>query len=84
MTTIQAIAIVMAVVQFAKKVLPTVIQGAVAVALVIVTSVAVTAYKFLAEGLPFTLEVVTFLISVIVGAMSAYSLIKVASRDDTR
>lgn len=77
-TTAAAIAIVVAIVQFLKKVLPQFIQGPVAIVLVVLASVGVTAYKFLSEGIPFTLAAITFLISVIVGALSAYSLIKVA------
>lgn len=78
MTTIAAIAVVMAIVQFLKKVLPQLIQGPVAVVLVVLSSLGVTAYKFISEATPFTLAAITFLISVIVGALSAYGLIKVA------
>ena len=78
MTTIAAIAVVMAIVQFLKKALPQLIQGPVAVVLVVLASLGVTAYKFLSEGIPFTIAAITFLISVIVGALSTYSLIKVA------
>jgi len=79
MTVIAAVAVVMAVVQFAKKALPTVIQGAFAVGIVVVASAGVTVYKYIAEGLPFTFAAVTFLIQVVVGAMGAYGLVKAAA-----
>lgn len=79
MSTVTAIAIVMAIIQFCKKLLPTLVEGTVAMVLVVIASVGVTLYKFIAEGLPITLAALTFLIAVIVGAMSAYSLIKVAT-----
>lgn len=78
MTTVAAIAVVMAIVQFLKKAFPQIIQGSVAVVLVILASAGVTVYKFLSEGTPFTFAAITFLVTVIVGAMSAYGLIKVA------
>jgi hypothetical protein len=78
MTQLQAIAVVMAIVQFLKKVLPNVIQGPVAVVLVVLASVGVTAYKFLSEGTAFTFAAITFLIAVIIGALSGYGLLKVA------
>lgn len=79
MTVVAAVAIVVAVVQFAKKALPTVVQGAVAVGLVVVVSAGVTAYKHVAEGLPFTIAAITFLVQVIIGAMGAYGLVKAAA-----
>ena len=82
MTTVAAIAIVVAVDQFAKKVFP-LIQGTAAVALVIAASVAVTFYKFVNEGLPLGFAAITFLVPVIVGALSAYSLVKVAGGNGT-
>jgi hypothetical protein len=78
MNTVSAIAIVMAVVQFVKKLLPSIVQGTVARVLVILTSVAVTLYKFLNEGLPLTFAAITFAVTVIIGALSAYSLVQVA------
>jgi tellurite resistance protein TehA-like permease len=78
MTTAAAIAIVMAIVQFFKKVFPTIVQGTIAIALVFVSSIGVTLYKFLNEGLSLTFVAVTFLVTVVIGAMSAYSLLKVA------
>lgn len=78
MTTAAAIVIVMAIVQFFKKLLPLFLQGTAAVVLVVLSSVGVTLYKFLSEGIPFGLDAITFLISVIVGSLSAYSLIKLA------
>lgn len=83
MTTVTAIAIVMGIVQFLKKALPKIIQGPVAVILIILSSVGVTAYKFISEGIPFTFAAITFLVSVIIGAMSAYELIKVAGGKKT-
>jgi type IV secretory pathway VirB2 component (pilin) len=82
MTTISAIAVVMAIVQFVKNIFPF-IQGNIARALVIVVSVAVTLYKFIGEGLPLNLVAVMFLTCVIVGALSAYSLVKVAGGNGT-
>ena len=78
MTTVAAIAIVMSVVQFAKKLLPTVVQGAVGEALVVVVSIGVTAYSYISTGKPLDFGAITFLIAVIVGSMSAYALLKVA------
>jgi hypothetical protein len=78
MTTVSAIAIVMAVVQFFKKLLPSLVQGTAARVLVILASIAVTLYKFLNEGLPLTFAAITFAVSVIIGALSAYSLVQVA------
>jgi len=82
MSNVEGIAIVVAVVQFAKKVFP-LIQGTAAVALVIAASVAVTFYKFVNEGLPLGFAAITFLVPVIVGALSAYSLVKVAGGNGT-
>ena len=80
MTVAIAVGIVLAVVQFVKtKLLPTVIQGAVAVVFTVIVSVGVTAYKYVAEGLPLDFGAITFAIQVIVGAMGAYGLVKVAS-----
>ena len=76
MSTVSAIAIVMAAVQFFKKLLPSVVQGTAARVLVILASIAVTLYKFLNEGLPLTFAAITFAVTVIVGALSAYSLLK--------
>jgi len=78
MTQVQAIAIVMAVVQFLKKWLPNVIKDVVATVLTIAMSVAVTLFKFLSEGLPLNFGAITFLLEVIIGAMGAYSLVTVA------
>ena len=78
MTTVSAIAIVMAIVQFFKKLLPSLIQGTAARVLVILASIGVTLYKFLNEGLPLTFAAITFAVTVIVGALSAYSLVQVA------
>jgi hypothetical protein len=83
MTTVAAIAIVMAIVQFLKKALPQLIQGPVAVMLVVLSSVGVTAYKFISEGGFNPITAITFLFSVIVGAMGAYGLIKVAGGSET-
>lgn len=80
MTVAAAIAIVVAVVQFVKtKLLPTVIQGAVAVVFTVIVSVGVTLYKYVAEGLPIDFGAITFCIQVVVGAMGAYGLVKVAA-----
>jgi len=78
MSVIQAIAVVMAVVQFIKKPFPLIVEGMVAKVLVILASVAVTLYKFISEGLPLSFAAITFAVEVIIGALSAYSLIKVA------
>ena len=78
MSTVESIAIVMAIVQFFKKLLPNVVQGTAARVLVILASVGVTLYKFLNEGLPLTFAAITFAVSVIIGALSAYSLVQVA------
>jgi type IV secretory pathway VirB2 component (pilin) len=82
MTTVSAIAVVMAIVQFVKNIFPF-IQGNTARGLVIIVSVAVTLYKFIGEGLPLNLVAVMFLVCVIVGALSAYSLVKVAGGNGT-
>jgi len=78
MTTVSAIAIVMAVVQFFKKLLPSLVQGTAARVLVILASIGVTLYKFLNEGLPLTFAAISFAVTVIIGALSAYSLVQVA------
>jgi len=78
MNTVEAIAIVMAIVQFIKKLLPDVVQGTAARVLVILASVGVMLYKFLNEGLPLTFAAITFAVTVIIGALSAYSLVQVA------
>ena len=78
MSTVESIAIVMAIVQFFKKLLPNVVQGTAARVLVILASVGVTLYKFLNEGLPLTFAAITFAVTVIIGALSAYSLVQVA------
>lgn len=78
MTQVQAIAIVMAAVQFAKKWLPNVVKDVVATVLTVLVAVAVTLFKFLSEGLPLTFGAITFLMEVIIGAMGAYSLVTVA------
>ena len=76
MTTVSAIAIVMAVVQFFKKLLPQFVQGTAARVLVVLASVGVTLYKYINEGLPLTFAAISFAVTVIVGALSAYSLLK--------
>ena len=78
MSTVESIAIVIAIVQFFKKLLPNVVQGTAARVLVILASVGVTLYKFLNEGLPLTFAAITFAVTVIIGALSAYSLVQVA------
>jgi hypothetical protein len=78
MTAIQCIAIVMAVVQFAKKLLPTVVKDLMASVLTVVVSVAVVVFKYVSEGLPINFSAITFLVEVIVGAMGGYGLLKVA------
>lgn len=78
MNQVQAIAVVMAVVQFLKKWLPNVIQGAVATTLTLVMSLAVTLFKFLSEGLPLNAGAIAFFFEVVVGAMGGYGLLKVA------
>jgi len=83
MTQIAAIALVMGIVQFFKKLLPSFIQGTAAIVLVVLASVAVTFYKFVNEGLPLGFAAVTFLVPVIIGALSAYSLVKVAGGNGT-
>lgn len=83
MTTVAAIAVVMAIVQFLKKAFPQIIQGSVAVIIVVLSSIGVTAYKLISEGTPFTSVAITFLIGVIIGSMSAYGLIKVAGGNKT-
>jgi hypothetical protein len=82
MSTVEAIAVVMAAVQFVKKLLPSIVQGAVARVLVILASIVVTLYKFLNEGLPLTFAAITFAVTVIVGALSAYSLVQVAGGNE--
>ena len=78
MSTVSAIAIVMAIVQFFKKLLPNVVQGIAARVLVILASIGVTLYKFLNEGLPLTFAAISFAVTVIIGALSASSLVQVA------
>jgi len=78
MTTVTAIGVVIAIVQFFKKLLPGVVQGTVAVILVFLSSFGVTAYKFISEGNPLSFAAISFMVSVIVGALSGYSLLKVA------
>lgn len=78
MTIVQAVAIVMAVVQFLKKLLPTIVKDLVATILTILVSVAVVIFKYVSEGLPLDFGTITFLISVIVGAMGAYGLVSMA------
>lgn len=78
MTTVAGIAVVMAIVQFFKKLLPQFVVGATAIVLVVVASAGVTIYKFVSEGVPLGISTITFFVEVIVGALSAYSLIKVA------
>jgi uncharacterized membrane protein YfcA len=78
MSTVSAIAIVMAIVQFFKKLLPNVVQGTAARVLVILASIGVTLYKFLNEGLPLTFAAISFAVTVIIGALSAYSLVQIA------
>ena len=78
MSSVSAIAIVMAIVQFFKKLLPNVVQGTAARVLVILASIGVTFYKFLNEGLPLTFAAISFAVTVIIGALSAYSLVQVA------
>ena len=77
-TVAAAIAATAAGVQFIKKLLPSVVQGVVAQGITVVVAIAVTAYAYVSSGTPFTFAAVTFLIAVIVGAMGAYGLIKVA------
>lgn len=80
MTVASAIAIVVAVVQFVKtKLFPTAIEGAVAVVFTVAVSVGVTLYKYVAEGIPINFGAITFAVQVVVGAMGAYGLVKVAS-----
>jgi hypothetical protein len=83
MSTVQAVAIVMAIVQFAKKLFPTIVKDVVATVLAVVCSVGVTAYKYLSEGLPFDFSAIMFAVQVIIGATAAYGLIKVASGSGT-
>lgn len=78
MTVPQGVAIVVAVVQFCKKLLPTLIQGVVAQILAVVVSAGVTAYKVISEGGVFNFAAITFFVEVLVGAIGAYGLIKVA------
>jgi len=78
MSTVEAIGITMAAVQFFKKLLPNVVQGTAARVLVILASIGVTLYKFLNEGLPLTFAAISFAVTVIIGALSAYSLVQVA------
>jgi len=80
MTVAAAVGIVLAIVQFTKaKLLPSIIQGPVAVVFTVLVSVGVTLYKYVAEGLPINFGAIMFCIQVIVGAMGAYGLVKVAS-----
>jgi uncharacterized membrane protein len=78
MNQVQAIAIVMAVMQFFKKVLPTIIKDMVASVLTVILSVIVVVFKYVSEGLPLNFGAITFLVEVIVGAMGGYGLLKVA------
>ena len=78
MNQVQAIAIVMAVVQFLKKLLPTIIKDLVATVVTVLTAVVVVVFKYVSEGLPLNFGAITFLIEVIVGAMGTYGLITVA------
>lgn len=77
MTVVEAIGIVMAALQFCKKLIPT-IGGSLAFLLCAVFSLAVTAFKFLNEATPFTFAAITFFVQVFVGATGAYGLVKVA------
>ena len=78
MTIPTAVATVMAIVQFAKKLFPKIVQGPVAIVLVILSSIGVTLYKYVTEGLPITFDAFVFCVEVIIASLSAYSLIKVA------
>ena len=78
MTVAIAIAFVCTAVQFIKKVFPA-IQGNIAVALVVLLSVGTTLFKYLNEGLPITIAALLFCVEVVIGALRAYSLIKVSS-----
>jgi len=78
MSSVSAIALVMGIVQFFKKLLPCFIQGTAAIVLVVLVSVGATLYKFLNEGLPLTFAAISFAVTVIIGALSAYSLVQVA------
>jgi len=76
MTIALAVAFVMTVVQFVKKVIPT-IAGTAATIVVVLASVGVTFYKFFNEALPIGPATLLFFVQVVVGAIGAYSLIKV-------
>lgn len=78
MTIAAAVAFVVTAVQFVKKVFPF-ISGKIAIGLVVLASAAVSLYKFLSEGLPLGLDTILFFIQVVIGALGAYSLVKVAT-----
>ena len=78
MTVAIAIAFVCTAVQFIKKVFPA-IAGTAAVVAVVVLSAGTTAYKFVNEGTPLTIAAALFFVEVVVGALGAYSLVKVAA-----
>lgn len=78
MTIAIAVAWVMAAVQFVKKVFPA-LAGAAAIVAVVVGSAGITLYKYVGEGLAIDLSAVIFFVQVVIGAIGAYSLIKVAS-----
>jgi hypothetical protein len=79
MTVPAGIAIVVSIVQFAKKVLPNIVKDAIALIITILASLGVAVYKTLSEGGAFTFQTIVFFVEVLVGAMGAYSLAKVAS-----
>lgn len=82
MTVPIAIGIVMAGVQFVKKIFPA-IAGVAAVILVVVFSAGVTVYKYINEGIPLNFSAIVFFAEVVIGAMGAYGLIKTAAGNPT-
>ncbi len=78
MSTVELVAIVLAITQAIKKAFK--IKGIGAIVLTAVVSIGVVGYKYMAEGLPF--EIIGFigtLIAVFVAANGGYGLVKRAS-----
>jgi hypothetical protein len=76
-----AIGFVMTAIQFLKKIIPS-LAGTAATIAVIVLSAGVTGYKFINEALSIGLPVIVFFVEVVVGALGAYSLVKVAGGNE--
>ena len=73
-----AVAFVCSAVQFIKKVVPS-ITGTAAIVAVVICSAGVTVYNFVNSGTPITIAALLFFVQVVMGALGAYSLVKVAA-----